>query len=75
MSGPFIYTPMRLRKVIGLVCSVMFVHTDPCIPTSCAGCALMHCPQRKARPAARVLFLPHRYNSPKVNNFKFMGRL
>jgi cation diffusion facilitator family transporter len=32
----------------------MFVHTDPCIPTSCAGCALMHCPQRKAPFSARI---------------------
>ena len=27
MSGPFIYTPMRLRKLIGLVCSVMLGDT------------------------------------------------
>ncbi len=28
MSGPFIYTPMRLRKLIGLVCSVMLPDTE-----------------------------------------------
>jgi len=32
----------------------MFIHTDPCIPTSCAGCQLDTCQQRKSPFTSRV---------------------
>ena len=32
----------------------LFIHMDPCIPTSCSICALAHCPQRKAATERRI---------------------
>lgn len=32
----------------------LFIHMDPCIPTSCSICAMQDCPQRKAPQTRRV---------------------
>ena len=46
-----------MEKLVNAHCAQeveLFIHMDPCIPTSCRICSLEGCPQRKAEQAHRI---------------------